>query len=407
LRQLDGTSIDLTPEEQAAIEALNAEHDKLEAEYQRADKLPDEVDARLGEIETALLALEDRPQTFDPAEIARAGVFVSIARDGTLCVDRGYVHPEDEPPSGIEPHSDGAYQPGDHGAGEPASPAVQRAVITIGSQAETEEEEDDAIKPLPDRLVSELTAYRTLALRDAVASNPQVAMTALLHKLCLDTFHHGLFNSCLDASVREVSFPIQPADLKDSLPAKAVDERQEAWSADVPEDEAALWDWLDTLDDARRYALLAHCVSFGINALYEKVDRHGSGRISASGVQRRIAQVDRLAHTVGLDLVQTGWRPTVENYLGRVSKQRILAAVREAKGEPAAQLIDHLKKTEMAKEAERLLADTGWLPEPLRTPDEVDAASEGETLPAFLSGDDGDGEGGEEEAEVPDELAAE
>ena len=44
------------------------------------------------------------------------------------------------------------------------------------------------IKPLPDRLVTELTAHRTLALRDAVANSPQVALTALLHKLCLDTF---------------------------------------------------------------------------------------------------------------------------------------------------------------------------------------------------------------------------
>jgi ParB family chromosome partitioning protein len=41
----------------------------------------------------------------------------------------------------------------------------------------------------------------------------------------------------------------------------------------------------------------------------------------------------------------------------------------------------HLKKAEMAKEAERLLDGTGWLPEPLRTagtgntkPDDVDHA---------------------------------
>ncbi|MGY4467543.1 hypothetical protein ACVWWK_003252 [Bradyrhizobium sp. LB9.1b] len=29
------------------------------------------------------------------------------------------------------------------------------------------------IRPLPERLVSELTAYRTLALRDAVAGKPK------------------------------------------------------------------------------------------------------------------------------------------------------------------------------------------------------------------------------------------
>ena len=66
---------------------------------------------------------------------------------------------------------------------------MQRAVITVGGEAaEPEEDEDDAIKPLPDRLVIELTAHRTLALRDAVANNPHVAMTALLHKLVVDTF---------------------------------------------------------------------------------------------------------------------------------------------------------------------------------------------------------------------------
>ena len=162
LRELDGTPTDLTIEEQATIDALRAEYAKLEAEYENADELPDEVDARLGEIETALAAFEDRPVSYDPAEVARAGVFVCIDSDGKLSVDRGYVRPEDEPPATVDidggPETDGD-------AGEPSAPAVQRAVITIGGEAPAEEDEDDTVKPLPDRLVSELTAYRTLALR--------------------------------------------------------------------------------------------------------------------------------------------------------------------------------------------------------------------------------------------------
>ena len=51
-----------------------------------------------------------------------------------------------------------------------------------------------------------------------------------------------------------------------------------------------------------------------------------------------------------------------------MTKARILQAVREAKGESAAQLIEHLKKGEMAERAQELLAGSGWLPEPLRTP---------------------------------------
>ncbi|WP_245433831.1 hypothetical protein [Methylocystis hirsuta] len=58
------------------------------------------------------------------------------------------------------------------------------------------------------------------------------------------------------------------------------------------------------------------------------------------------------------------WTPTVESYFGKVTKARILAAVREAKGEATAQMINHLKKSDMAIEAERLLQGTGWLPEP-------------------------------------------
>jgi ParB family chromosome partitioning protein len=129
-------------------------------------------------------------------------------------------------------------------------------------------------------------------------------------------------------------------------------------------------------------------------------------------VQRRLVQAERLARAVGLDMVEAGWRPTVDNYLGRVTKPRILGAVREAKGEPSAQLIDRLKKADMAKEAERLLDGTGWLPEPLRTSvaDAVEAidgnVAEGdEALPAFLS-DDEDGTG-EEDADEPAVIAAE
>lgn len=122
----------------------------------------------------------------------------------------------------------------------------------------------------------------------------------------------------------------------------------------------------------------------------------GSG-ISQHSLDMRLGQADRLARATGLDMIEIGWRPTVGNYLGRVTKPRILQAMREGAGEQAAQLIDHLKKADMAKEAERLLADAGWLPEPMRLVDEADVpvaepdaggGDDGEALPDFLAGDD-------------------
>ena len=405
LRRLNGVEVELTPDEQATFDALTAEQGKLESEYEGADELPDEVDARLGEIEEALAAFDSRPVRYEPAEIARAGVFVSIEADGHLAVDRGYVRPQDEPMQG---GSEDLQEGETGGAAETAfATPAQSTVITFGGDQPENDSDDDTIKPLPERLVSELTAHRTLALRDAVANNPQVAFTALLHKLCLDTFQHSAPGACLEASVRHVFFPAQAVDLKDSPSAKAVADRHEAWKADLPKDDQALWDWLASLDDARRAALLAHCVSFGVNALYEKGDRYSGPGVSAHGVQQRIGQADRLARAVGLDMVAAGWRPTVDNYLGRVTKLRILEAVREAKGDQAAQLIDHLKKAEMAKEAERLLDGTGWLPDPLRLADSANIsdtpAESAEELPAFLA--DGEGPAVTDEAE-PTAIAA-
>jgi len=395
-RRLEGTPPDLTSEEQASFDALQAEYDALQAKYEDADELPDEVDARLGELEEALEAFANRPDVFKPAEIVHAGAFVSIDGEGGLQVERGYVRREDETAfvaATTEPDPEARAAASVADAGDHGVPPVQRATITVAGQAGADEEDDDdAIRPLPDRLVAELTAHRTLALRDAVACHPQVAMTALLHKLCVDAFHQTYLPGCLEAGVRHVQLPGQAPDLKESSSAKSIADRHAAWKADMPTDEQALWDWLATLDDASRLALLAHCASFGVNALFEKVDRYGGSGVTAHGLQRRLDQADRLARAVNLDMAEVGWRPTVDNYLGRVTKTRILEAIREAKGEGAAQLIDHLKKSEMAKEAERLLEDTRWLPEPLRL-SEVEPPSDvtdgsAQPLPEFLSGEE-------------------
>jgi len=397
LRRLEGRPADLTSEEQASLDTLKAEYDVLQAKYEDADELPDEVDVRLGALEEALAAFENRADVFKPAEIAHAGAFVSIDGEGALQVERGYVRREDEPAlvaaiTGPDPETDAAAPNANDG--EQGPPPVQRATITVEGQASAgEEEDDDTIRPLPDRLVMELTAHRTLALRDAFASHPQVAMAALLHKLCVDAFYQTYTPGCLEVGVRHVQLPGQTPDLKESASAKSIADRHAAWKADMPADEQALWDWLAALDDASRLSLLAHCACFGVNALFEKVDRYGGSGLTAHGLQRRLDQADRLARAVNLDMAEVGWRPTVDNYLGRVTKSRILEAVREAKGEAAAQLIDHLKKGEMAKEAERLLADTRWLPDPLRlsvvhAPSDVSDGAV-ESLPEFLAVDEG------------------
>jgi ParB family chromosome partitioning protein len=103
------------------------------------------------------------------------------------------------------------------------------------------------------------------------------------------------------------------------------------------------------------------------------------------------------------------WRPAVDNYLGRVPKVRILEPMREAKSQQSAQLIDYLKKADMAKEAERLLDGAGWLPESLCPSQIYTAASaptgEAAALPDFLAEDEDDAQA-EIEEEQPHMVAA-
>jgi ParB family transcriptional regulator, chromosome partitioning protein len=395
LRALDGKPVDLAEEEQATLGALNAEYAKIEEDYQDADELPDEIDQRLGEIEAARSVLEARSLVYDPAEIARAGVFVGIDAEGLLSIDRGYVRPEDEAPTVAD--SERVVQGnGETSDGSGANAPVQRAVITVGgapAEPAEDEEDDETLKSLPDRLVIELTAHRTLALRNALANDPAVAFQAVLLNFVLATFYRFASSSgCLEIAIRTPAFPAQAPGLKESASAEAIDIRHDGWKARLPKDEGDLWDVLTAFDGKEQAALFAHCASSAVNALHEPANRYNGGHISAHSVRGRLVQADVLAHAVGLDMVAAGWKPNVDNYLGRVTKPRILEAVREAKGEQSVQLIDHLKKGDMAREAERLLEGTGWLPEPLRLMEvdamEQDSDGEVEALPEFLADDD-------------------
>jgi ParB family chromosome partitioning protein len=166
----------------------------------------------------------------------------------------------------------------------------------------------------------------------------------------------------------------------------------------LPQDPADLWGWLIAQSTEDRAALFAFCVGCGVNALYLPHER----RVAA------FDHADCLAEHLALDM-RDYWRATVESYFGKVTKTQILAAVHEAKGEATAQMIEHLKKADMASEAERLLEGSGWLPEVLRTRnfdapaiaaapaqmgDEAMAEND-EDLPAFLAE-------GEEEPVVPE-----
>ncbi len=279
---------------------------------------------------------------------SRGGVFAILNHDGTARIERGFIRAEDEAPKSTDVEGatiteDGEIV-GDGGNGEDTEPQPD------------DEEAGDAGKPLSDLLIRDLTAHRTLGLRLALGEQPDRALVAVVHALAAQTFYRGGEASCLEIRLTSASLPSHADGIEDTPASKALADRHAGWASDMPRDVADLWGFVAGLDHASVMALLAHCAALTVNAVRLPWEQKLNAR----------ATVEKLASAVALDMA-AHWTPTVQTYLGRVTKAQILAAVREAVGNDAAERIAGLKKTEMAQGAEQLLAGTGWLPSVLRT----------------------------------------
>ena len=386
LRRLPGSQAPLTDEEQARYDAAVAEYDRLSGEHENAEDLSEEVDLRMAELEAEIAAVDERPALYDAADIARAGVFVSIDYVGRLKAERGFVRPEDE----ARKEGGVSAAAGESRSGAPLSAGDAAGSVDKEMDPATSvpaEEEIETSPKLSGLMIVELSAHRTVVMRLSLANDPQAAFLAATHALALNAFYSTTSYSCLDLSERSVTLGSHAPGLGDSLAARTLLERFGNWQMRLPADAGDLWSWLLAQDETVRAELFSLCVGLGVNALNMPWERRTGA----------LQHADQLAGHLALDM-RGFWSVTVESFFGKVTKAHILAAVREAKGEETAQMISHLKKADMAAEAERLLQGTGWLPEGLRTsnldapaPLEDATASESDVsiskddeLPAFL-----------------------
>lgn len=322
MRRVYPEPVPLSDKEQAKLEELELRHNALAEE--------DDSEER----DTALLALEEAIEALTGAErygaedLAVAGAFVCLGYHGKLRIERGFVRAED-----------------------------WKVKVAAGNAFTNVDTEADPRKPLSEKLVAELTAFRTAGLRNALAAHPATALTAIVHALAAATFYQISDKlTCLEIARRSANLGQHASKIEECPAMLAIAERHAAWERRMPEDEAELWTLVEKLDQAEQIELLAHCTSLTVNAIQVK---NGTERAA-------LAHADVLAETLALDMTTT-WKPTAANYLGRVSKERILEAVREGVSPEAADNIAGMKKLAMAETAERRLAATGWLPELLRT----------------------------------------
>jgi ParB family chromosome partitioning protein len=99
LRRTYPHPVELSAEDQAALDAAQAEFNSMTEQHERAEELPDDVDARFGELEAEIERLEAKRQAYEPDHIARGGAFVILNHDGTVRIERGFIRTEMKNPN--------------------------------------------------------------------------------------------------------------------------------------------------------------------------------------------------------------------------------------------------------------------------------------------------------------------
>jgi len=309
----------LSKKEEARLSRLGERYDALVSELE--DEVNETAQSELNRISAEIDGLQAKKLVWTDNLMVQAGVIVTLSQDGVLHVIRGLVK------------------------------GSLKAKATDGASQQAAKRKSDSA--YSDAVRLELSAQRTAALRESVAAQPGVALTTLLYTLAGTLLYSGPNSSCLHVGATEIFLDRASPAIQDSRAGQAFQARHAAWLERLPERES-LWSWVAALDVDGRLDLLAHCVALTVDAL----DRPSSslGSLEHSAV---------LANAVGLDM-RAWWRPTQANFFARVSKDGIVAAVAEGASPEVSRRLIGLKKGEMAAEAEKLLAESVWLPAPLR-----------------------------------------
>ncbi|MFF6656522.1 ParB N-terminal domain-containing protein [Pseudomonas aeruginosa] len=326
-----------TAREARRIASLQARLEKVDAELEDAYGSEDEekvptLEQRSEQVAAELHAVDESLHGYTPEVQSVAGAVVTIDRSGEAVIHRGLLREAEANAlrtlellrQGIG-DSEGASDEAGEGAEQPRAAS------------------------LSDRLAQRLSAHRTAALQIEVARHPQVALAALVHGMvhtALQVDYHGdSMPLGVRLTVRDRLDSLAP-DWPASPAAVALRELRKAWGEKLSQDGAELFAALLAMPQDELVRLLAVCVAVTVDVVTPRAIRHQPGA--------------ELAQVVGLDM-GAWWKPTAEGYFQHITKIAILEAV----GEFAPRHVNQLakfKKADIASEAERLVAGTGWMP---------------------------------------------
>lgn len=325
LAELDRRSKELDAEQQA----LDNDDTWTPSDGERIDLEEQDIDARRKTIQMARQVWRDEDKV-------RAGVIVTVGRDGSTEIIRGLIRPEDRQATKAEARSRTARKQG----------------AESGSHDPARTESAELRAPFSETLLRRLAAHRTAALQAVLARDAHAPLVALTHALALQVFERfGLeARSALQITARAPRHDLLRA--ADDLPAGRawadLEARRAAWLERLPQAESEWLDWIAALPQPELLDLLGLCAA--------------CLALVPTGLASAASRLERLA---GLDMRQW-WEPTPEAFLNHVSKTQIAQALKEGGAGSEASSATGMKKGELATLAATKLAGKGWLPEPLK-----------------------------------------
>lgn len=354
---------------------LSLSHDERKrfGEIQRAHQEPNKNQAKqLKALEMKIQAAETKAGELDQTDEANGGKLEKLRaniqgwRDGIADIRTAlYDYPAElKPLAGVVIHLDHS---GDLGATRGLIRQDDREAVTalVRSISPAEGQPQPAVDLPPvktrpvhsEALTNRLQAQRVVALQAELIQRPNLAMCLLIEQLLAevgDAMERAYLVRSYDLSATRAAYDLGRVDPDlEGSPAWASQQKEAArLMGGIPAVREAVLPWLLAQPQDENIKLLAALVSATVYRARHNGDAHP-------------AHLDRLATLVELDMGKW-WSPTVQTYLGHVSKDRIAAVVAEAVGEAQAKQLLAMKKGDAAAAAEQLLEGKGWVPELMR-----------------------------------------
>lgn len=326
----------LSDEQNAEVEQLESEKKLLESLLEGADADDEwEHTPRIGQINARIAEINEHAEINKWSLDVRdtAGV-VAYLQDGKIHIQRGLMKMED-------------------------IKQVEKA-----GREKANKETPPSEKGLSQVLVTSLSAERTLAVAASLAQNSTVALALHTFTLTRRIFGKGYFSELHTSVDSQRSICLNQstdAGSENGLANQKLNALHEGWLSRFPQDWLDGFDWFLEWPQEDVLALLAYCVSHGLDGR--------ECQLHDNRVGTKLARVEKALN------FQIGdwWKPTSANYFSRIAKDQIVDALNRAGRAGNACDAESMKRKEAAEFAEAVLKETHWLPvcmspaEPLQT----------------------------------------